>query len=279
MNTLSMPMRRPLALPQSVMRSFQAEPRFAGMALLLLLAMVPTLFAMLVDPRLFNGINVWDKPLKFELALAVYLATLAWFSVYLPRNLIESNRYRLYSWVVVTAIALEIVWVSGSAANGAASHFNVEGIMGAIYALMGVLAVTLTSASLVQGVVFWRDSKSGLNPQVRLSLALGLVLTFVLTIIVAGYMSSSQGHWVGGNNSDVESFPLTGWARDGGDLRVAHFFATHALHFIPLVGLVASRTLKPAGAAASVWGASLAYCAFVGFAFVQALSGRPFAAF
>jgi len=32
-----------------------------------------------------------------------------------------------------------------------------------------------------------------------------------------------------------------GWSRDGGDLRVAHFFATHALHVMPLFALVAGH--------------------------------------
>ncbi len=279
MNTMSVLLPDRGVLPQIVARSFRAEPRFAGAALLLVVAMVPTLFAMMVDPRQFNGINVWDKPLKFEVALAVYLATLAWFAVHLPKSVTSARWYGVFSWVVVSAVALEMIWIGGAAANGVGSHFNLDGVMGAIYGLMGVLAVTLTSASLLHGIAFWRDSKSALNPQVRMALASGLVLTFVLTVIVAGYMSSNMGHWVGGNASDAESIAVMGWARDGGDLRVAHFLATHAMHFIPLAGYVAARSLRPAAAGMAVWGSSLGYCALVAFTFMQALAGQPFLGF
>jgi hypothetical protein len=149
--------------------------------------------------------------------------------------------------------------------------------MGIIYGLMGLLAVLLTSASLVYGIVFWRDSTVKIDPAVRLSLALGLIVTFVLTVIVAGYMSSAGGHWVGGNQLDAEGFPLMGWARDGGDLRVAHFFATHGLHFIPAAGLLAARLLSRQAAIWAVWASAAAFCVFVAFTLVEALLGLPFA--
>ena len=50
----------------------------------MLAAMAPTAFAALVDSREFLGIDVWMKPFKFELALAVYTLTLAFFARFLP---------------------------------------------------------------------------------------------------------------------------------------------------------------------------------------------------
>jgi hypothetical protein len=70
-----------------------------------------------------------------------------------------------------------------------------------------------------------------------------------------------------------------GWARDGGDLRVAHFFATHAMHFIPAAGYLASKTLAPTQARLAVYGASTAFTALIAFTFFQALAGRPFLPF
>jgi hypothetical protein len=67
-----------------------------------------------------------------------------------------------------------------------------------------------------------------------------------------------------------------GWARDGGDLRVAHFFATHAMHFIPLAGLLAVIALPDRRARVVVYAASAGVTAFVIFTFVQALMGQPF---
>ena len=59
------------------------EPMLAACALLMAVAMAPTLIAMAIDARTFNGINVWMKPFKFELSTAVQMATLVWFWAYM----------------------------------------------------------------------------------------------------------------------------------------------------------------------------------------------------
>lgn len=281
MNTMSSALALPGRLPGTIAfrEIFRREPRFAGAALVLVIAMAPTLLAMGLDLRQFNGINIWDKVFKFQVALFLYLATLAVYARWLPAAMTGSRWYKAFSWVVVGSVMLEIIWVGGAAANGIGSHFNVQGIMAAIYGLMGVLAVTLTSGSLILGIGLARDQNSALAPAFRLSLVLGLILTFVLTLIVAGYMSSSTGHWVAGSGTDATGLAVMGWARDGGDLRVAHFFGTHALHFIPIAGFVASRTLAQASANALVWGASALYVALVAATFLQALAGQPFLGF
>jgi len=254
------------------------EPRLAGAAFLLLSLMPPTLFAMAVDTRTFNGVNIWIKPLKFQIALFIYLATLAWFAGWLPPEKLQSRKFRLYSCAVVAAVTLEIVWIAGASVFGVGSHYNVATpFMAMVYPLMGALAVLLTSMSLVMGVMFWRDRNSTLAPSFRLSLALGLVLTFVLTVIAAGTLSSLPDHWIGGTKSDAGGSAIFGWSRTGGDLRVAHFFATHAMHVIPLVGFVASLTLPDKAAARLVVATSIAFTAFVAAIFYQALSGAPFA--
>jgi hypothetical protein len=157
-----------------------------------------------------------------------------------------------------------------------ASHFNTEiPALTAVYPLMGVLAVLLTSASLVMGVSVWRNRATGLDPALQLAVALGLILTFVLTVPVAGFLSSGSGHFVG---TSTRSLWALGWSRDAGDLRVAHFLATHALHFVPVAGLLAVW-LAPARARRLVWLAAGAFVALVAFTFVQALQGRPFLPF
>jgi hypothetical protein len=188
--------------------------------------------------------------------------------------------YRIYSGAVCAAIIAEMLWIGGAAANGSGSHFNVaDPLMGSLYGLMGVLATFLTSASLVYGIAFLRGGDSRLDPAFRLSLGLGLILTFALTMVTAWYMATTGAHWVGGNASDAEAVAFMGWARDGGDLRVAHFFATHAMHFIPAAGFVASSMLAAGQARAAVWTSSIAYVAFTAFVFAQAIAGQPFLSF
>jgi hypothetical protein len=67
-----------------------------------------------------------------------------------------------------------------------------------------------------------------------------------------------------------------GWSREMGDLRIAHFFGTHAMHAVPLFGFVAGRTLAPRAAVAATWLFALLWTGFCLATFVQALAGRPF---
>lgn len=273
-----------LAQPRSIHPTFAVElfrrhPLFAGGALCLVALMAPTLFAMALDQRTFLEINVWIKPFKFQAALALYLATLAWFAGWLPATVTASRWHRLFSTIVVLAVGAEVVWILGAAALGTASHFNESSpVATALYALMGVLAVTLTSASLVYGIAILRDRNSRLDPVFRLSVGVGLIATFVLTVIVAGTMSNNGSHFVGGMHSDAGGLPIVGWARDGGDLRVAHFFATHAMHFIPVAGFLFSRALPARQGRLAVLGCAGLFAAFVAYTFVEALSGQAFLA-
>jgi hypothetical protein len=232
------------------------------------------LAAAMIDPRMFLNAPVWQKPLQFHLALAVYLITLAYFARYVPGGL-TSRRWRIYAAVVSFCIIAELVWVGGAAAYATASHFNVDdAVMGTIYGFMGLFAVILTSASGVMGIAIWRNPHSGLPPALHLSIALGLILTFVLTLIAAGTMSSMPGHHIGTPVTHA-ALPILGWSREVGDLRVAHFFATHAMHAIPIVGLLASR-LAPATGRLIVLASSAAFCALVAFSMWQAFQGLPF---
>ncbi|MFI0848212.1 hypothetical protein [Mesorhizobium sp. IMUNJ 23232] len=252
-----------------------SEPSFFGAAILMLVAIAPTAFASLTDQRSFLGIDVWTKPLKFEAALAVYLLTLAFFARFLPAGTGERRWYRVYSSVVVVAIVAEMVWIGGAAVLGTASHFNRGPIGGILYSVMGLGAVILTTPPAVYAWLIARDPASGLSPVVREALITGLALTLPLTLLTAGTMASMEGHAVGGSGLDTGGFPLMGWVRDGGDLRVAHFFATHSLHFIPLFGLLSLVLFGPSNR----WPVRLFAALFVGFVtwtFVEALSGRPF---
>ncbi|MBA4098174.1 MAG: hypothetical protein C0484_15595 [Rhodospirillum sp.] len=258
---------------------FRRHPLFAGTALCLLVLMAPTLFAMALDQRTFQDINVWIKPFKFQVALTIYLATLAWFAGWLPASVAASRWHRIFSTIIVLAITAETVWILGAAALGTASHFNDNSQLAiGLYALMGVLAVVLTSASLVYGVAILRDRNSCLDRVFRMSVGIGLIATFVLTAAVAGYMSSSGSHFVGGSHSDAGGLGPMGWARDGGDLRVAHFFATHAMHFIPAFGFIASRMLPAGQGRVAVFTFAGSFVGLVGYTFAEALTGRAFLA-
>jgi hypothetical protein len=271
-------LQRPIpevGLPRFLKTLRLSEPRFFGAAILMLVAIAPTAFASLADQRSYLGIDVWIKPLKFEAALAVYLLTLAFFAHFLPTDVGERRWYRLYSSVVVLAIVAEMVWIGGAAFLGTASHFNRGPIGNILYSIMGLGAVMLTTPPAVYAWLIARNPATDLSPVVREALIIGLALTLPLTLLTAGTMASMEGHAVGGSGLDTSGFPLMGWVRDGGDLRVAHFFATHSLHFIPLFGLLSLALFGPVNR----WPVRLFAAVFAGFVtwtFVEALNGRPF---
>jgi hypothetical protein len=255
------------------LRSF--EPRFFALGVLMLAAALPTAFASLADGRQFQGIDVRIKPFKFEMALVVYTWTLAFFARFLAAGTTARIWYRAYVGAVAAAIILEMIWVGGAAALGTASHFNPTPSGDVIYAAMGFAAVFLTSASAVYAVLIARNPSSGLSPALKDAVVIGLALVLPLTLATAGTMAAMGSHFVGGSGSDTGGLSGMGWARDGGDLRVAHFFATHAMHFIPAFGLVSAIAFRPANRV-PVWLFAAAFVGFDIFLFAQALRGEPF---
>ena len=158
----------PPAPPRFIREFFRREPVFAGGALVLALLSLPALAALAIDGRTLMEVSVWTKPLKFSLALVVYLATLAWFAGWLPPGTTGRLWYRVFAAAVLFCVAAEMVWIAGAAANGIGSHFNVSTpLMAAIYPVMGVLAIFLTSTTLLYGVLIWRNAESPLDPVFR----------------------------------------------------------------------------------------------------------------
>ncbi len=262
----------PATLPD-LRRIWTDAPAFAGLALFLVIGLTPLYAAMALDQRLFQGESPWMKPVKFHYALSIYLISLAFFARYLPPDMRHRLPWRMFTIAVVGAILAEVIWLSSAAMLNAASHFNTDvPLLTMVYPLMGLFAVLLTSASLVMGIAIARNRNTGLDPALRLSIALGLIITFIATVIVAGYLSANNGHFVG---TSTQTLPLMGWSRDAGDLRVAHFFATHTLHAIPLAGLAASLMMPAKPATLAVIAASIAYSALILGTFVQALAGQP----
>lgn len=238
------------------------NPQLGRLTLLIALAALPLMVAHGLDDRLFQGDNVWLKPLKFHLALSVYLGTLAVFAMLLPEGTFTSRRWRIYFGVVTVAILAELVWIGTAAALGTGSHFNVTGIWSAIYSLMGLAAVILTSPALAMAPAFWRRREEPL----MLAIALGLALTFVLTVPIAGTMANLMSHHVGTPVTGAR-FPIMGWSKEVGDLRLPHFLATHAMHFVPLAGLTGIRSV--------VWGTAVGFTGLVLWCFARALMGLP----
>jgi hypothetical protein len=262
-------------MPRLIPTLFAPEPRFAILGLLLAFSMGPAALALDLDPRLFQGESIWLKPLKFQFALSVYLLSLAYVARFLPAGMVDRRNMRIFTAVVIVCVLAEMAWIGGAAMFGTASHFNLSGpVMEGIYGLMGLFAVTLTSASLVYGIAIWRNPAGLPDRALRLSVALGLILTFVLTVLIAGYMSMQPGHLVGTAVTGAR-VPVMGWSREVGDLRLPHFLATHAMHAIPLGGLLAVQMLRQDAARRAVWIIAAGFAGITLLTFAVTIMGYP----
>lgn len=254
----------------------QREPVLAGSGIILFAAMAPTLFAYVMETRTLYGINVWTKPLKFEASIGLYFLTLAWFWGYLSPRLRAARSVRAVAFAIAACGLFEIIYIAFQAGRGVGSHFNtatpIEDLM---FSLMGVAALIMTAGSLVLAILIARSEQPTLSPAFRASVVIGLVLTFLLGTGAGIVVAVNGGHWVGGVASDANGLPIFGWVRDGGDLRVAHFFGIHAMQILPVVALIAERFVpRRAGVALAAF--ATAYTGLTIAVLLQALEGRPF---
>lgn len=267
------------------MQKVSAPLFWAGLALLV--ASIVTLALSFLDNRQFQGVSVWLKPFKFQLSTGVYLLTLALFMLWLPKEALRTKQARYVVWAAVISGLFEVAYITVQGSLGLASHYNLSSRFFAnMYTLMGIGAVVLVSASLVLGILIARSQNYELPAPLKLAVVLGLILTFVIGTGFGGYLSAQRaGHWVGGVLSDSGGLPLVKWSRSGGDLRVAHFFGIHAMHFIPafafalhLAGTKQMAQMTQTRAVKAVWIFAIAFTGFCTWTFVQALRGLPFLA-
>ncbi|MGE0722846.1 MAG: hypothetical protein AB7O45_00650 [Alphaproteobacteria bacterium] len=253
----------------------QREPTLAAFGLALLVLLVPASIAHGVDPRTLHGVGIWVKPMKFLASLGLFALTTAWFIGYLPAARRRALPVRALVWTLVATAGFEMAYIALQAARGDASHYNRSSpLFEALYGLMGIAAVMLIATALPLAREIARHGDRRLAPAFRRSIVIGLVLTFVLSLISGVVLSMGDGHWVGGVANDAGGVPVVGWSRTGGDLRPAHFLAVHAQQLIPLIGWVAAALL-PARAGVAVWTGAAVYVAITAGLFVQALMGLP----
>lgn len=229
----------------------------------------------LVDPRLIDGVPVWLKPFKFSLSFVVLFWTMALVETRLSTGWREGRTLKITGWVMAAAFLSEMAYMIHQAARAEASHFNLSTpFHETMYTVMGVGAVSLIAGVAVMGWAARRDRATAMGAGLREGVWLGFLSTFVLTLIVAGYLSSTGGHFVGVHPEGAPTVPLMGWSGVTGDLRPAHFAAIHAMQVLPFLGLWLDRR-GSAGAVRAVRIGAAVYAVLTLALFVQALMGMP----
>ncbi|MBX3635005.1 MAG: hypothetical protein KF683_06390 [Rubrivivax sp.] len=246
---------------------WRTDRRLVAFALLMLAALLPAALGLALDDRVLRGVNVWVKPMKFMLSVALLALTTAWFARHLPAAVRQGRAYAALGWTLIATGGFEVGYITLQAALGQASHYNVGSVFhGVMYTLMGAGAIALTATQPWLAWLLWRHGEP-LPRAYRQAVLLGLVLTFVL--------GAGAGILLGDRQPPTgPGLPLLGWSMVGGDLRVAHFVGIHAEQALPLLaaGLLAWR---PRIAVAGVWAGTAALSALWAAVLVQALQGRP----
>jgi len=229
------------------------------------LGLIICLCLMQADHRMFNGVNVWDKPAKFFLSFAVQFTTLSWALSLQPVTKRSTSGIRWAVYAMMAANLFEMTYMVFRAARAEASHFNhASTVAQVMYGLMGLGAVTLTATAFYIGLCVWRDRSSDL---MKAATGAGLMMGMVLATIAGGYMSANQGHWVGGELSDAHGLGLFSWSTTGGDLRVAHFVGMHTAQAIPFAALSGNKGI--------VFSVAILCVTFTLVTFAMAVLGMP----
>ena len=226
-----------------------------------------------VDARMIEGSYVWEKPLKFSVSFAVLFATMALAEPCFSPSWRNGRMFAAIAAVMAASMLLEMIYMIFQAAQMQTSHFNTGTPFTAVmYALMGVGAVCLVTGVGLMGWAAFRDKAASFGPGLRAGVGWGFVLSFSLTMITAGTMSSLSGHYIGTPAPGAAVIPLMGWSASVGDLRPAHFVSLHAMQVLPLLGWWVDRRAKTVGL---VKWAAVVYAAIALALFGQALMGLP----
>jgi hypothetical protein len=265
---------------------WQSDARLTAMGVMTIALLAATGVALLVDPREILGAPAWMKPAKFAASIAIYTLTLAWLFTYLrewPRT------RRVVSWVTTVTLLLEIVIIDAQAWRGTTSHFNVGTMLdGVLFSIMGLAIFVQTLAAAAVAVALWRQPFA--------DRAMGWALRWGMTLTIVGAMTGglmtqptraqlesaragnrmtvAGAHTVGAPDGGP-GLTGTGWSREHGDLRVAHFLGLHALQILSLAAIFfARRGWQDARRVRMIWAISASHVSLFALLLWQALRGQ-----
>ncbi len=237
--------------------------------------LVFALVALPLDHRVLLGLNPWIKPLKFDISVMVYALTVGAVLSALGRSASMLRMRWVIGWGIGMAMILENGIISLQSLRGVRSHMNFAtvqdavlfGVMGLFITLNTVLVAWLTVLVCATEMAWPRPAAWGLR--------LGLVVFLAGSLEGVYMVARFQAHTVGARDGGP-GLPFVNWSTGHGDLRVAHFFALHALQLLPLLGWALSRTQLPRRAQlAGVLAGSAVYLVAVWALFRQAMAGLP----
>lgn len=193
----------------------------------------------LLDRRKLFGENVWVKPLRFSSSLALHYATFAIVISWLSPTWQTSSTIYVIALIAVASLIFQVGYIGIQAIRAEPSHFNNKTpLMSALNLTMAVMASLVTGPMAIIGVMVLLDPGFQMADAVRYATGFGLVIGTVMTFISAYHLGSRENPFFGDRPDDERRLPLMDWSLERGDLRPAHFFATHMMQATPVAGLI-----------------------------------------
>ena len=235
----------------------------------------------LLDEQTLDGAPVWDKPLKFFISTAIFALTYSWLSSFLVKGvrLVASA-----GWVILIGMTIELALITGVAATGRNSHFNVSTpLASTIWYTMAAFISIVLIATVVFTILILRDKSQKWELRLGLGLgsmntAIGMALAFVMTSPTANQLANSQGiagaHSVGVSDGGP-GLPFLGWSIVAGDLRVGHFFGLHSIQVAAVLLAIAIALPLHFRTPLLVVG-NMTYLGFIALVTLQALQAESF---
>jgi hypothetical protein len=236
---------------------------YCGVAHLLLFAAL--IIISQFDQRQLLGVNVWLKPIKFAISIAIYCLT---WPLLLQYFRFEGLKRR-FTRFTAFAMSFEMVAIASQAARGQLSHYNHSSAYNLLlFNLMGVVIVSQTLFALFIGIRFFKVKAVQVTPAMLWAIRLGIIMSCFFAL-EGGIMAAKMAHTVGAADGS-RGLPLLNWSRIAGDLRIAHFVGLHALQILPLfVLLTRFKSARPA----IIF--SLSYFIVIMLLLINAFLGRP----
>lgn len=244
-------------------------------SLILLGLLIPTAIMSVLDPTKLHHENIWAKPLKFELSLAIHFITLAIINAKLSPSWRSSRLSRWNIRLSTLAIIAEMTYILIQASRHQASHFNKSTLLYAFmyFGVMATGALIMNASTIIVALATWRDRDHTLHPTTRQAIILGLLSGSIMMLIFASYMSQNMSHHL--HPHLPSPMPITGWSTRAGDLRPAHFMANHTIQLIPLIGALLARYRPNQNHTIQLALITALWCCLCTWIFLIALSDLP----
>lgn len=236
--------------------------------------LVLSVAALPFDHRTILGLNPWVKPIKFELSVIVFLLSMGALLGGLGRHGAWPRLRRWMAWGFGVAMIVENTIIAMQSLRGVRSHMNYTSRFNAMsFATMGVF-IGINTALLALLLLLYLRTRTGLPRPIVWGVGLGLAMMLAGSVEGGMMIVHFGAHTVGGDDGGP-GLPFVNWSTQHGDMRVAHFFALHALQAFVLAGWGMSRVRLAAWmqTAATVVFAAV-YSGAVWVLFAQAVRGE-----